>query len=100
VRNCLRDFFLSLVLVAVAPMAPVSQVGRAQSRVFSPFISTTVNLVTQEYVSSATRAEDEVSAMVLVLDTPGGPDPRCGDRKRFLASKVPVMFMSLLRFEC
>ena len=63
-------------------------------RVLAVHLDNDINPVTQEYVENEVdRAEnDGYSAMVLVLDTPGGLGSSMrGIVKRFLASKVPVV---------
>jgi membrane-bound serine protease (ClpP class) len=76
-------------------MAPVVAGGQsAKPRVLAVHLDNDINPVTEEYVANeVTRAEDDgFSAMVLVLDTPGGLGSSMrGIVKRFLASKVPVI---------
>jgi membrane-bound serine protease (ClpP class) len=93
-RRCLRGFLL-LAIVLVALAAPLGAGGQdSETRVLAVQLDNDINPVTQEYVENAVdRAEDEgFSAMVLVLDTPGGLGSSMrGIVKRFLASKVPVI---------
>ncbi|HET9461143.1 MAG TPA: nodulation protein NfeD [Gaiellaceae bacterium] len=66
----------------------------SETRVLAVHLDNDINPVTQEYVENAVdRAEDEeLAAVVLVLDTPGGlATSMRGIVKRFLASKVPVV---------
>ena len=92
--RCLRGFLL-LALVLVALAAPLAAGGQgSETRVLAVHLDNDINPVTQEYVENAVdRAEDDgFSAMVLVLDTPGGLGSSMrGIVKRFLASKVPVI---------
>ena len=85
--------FLALILVALA--VPVVAGGQdSETRVLAVHLDNDINPVTQEYVENAVdRAEDEeLAAVVLVLDTPGGlATSMRGIVKRFLASKVPVV---------
>ena len=85
--------FLALILVALA--VPVVAGGQdSETRVLAVHLDNDINPVTQEYVENAVdRAEDEeLEAVVLVLDTPGGlATSMRGIVKRFLASKVPVV---------
>jgi membrane-bound serine protease (ClpP class) len=63
-------------------------------RVLAVHLDNDINPVTQEYVENAVdRAEDEeLAAVVLVLDTPGGlASSMRGIVKRFLASEAPVI---------
>ncbi len=87
--------FLLLALALVALAAPVGAGGQgSESRVLAVHLDNDINPVTQEYVENAVdRAEDDgFSAVVLVLDTPGGLGSSMrGIVKRFLASKVPVI---------
>lgn len=89
----LRGFLLALtVLLLLAPSLAGGQAS--ESRVLVVHLDNDINPVTQEYVeNNVDRAEDEgFSAMVLVLDTPGGlASSMRGIVKRFLASKVPVI---------
>jgi membrane-bound serine protease (ClpP class) len=90
----LRGFlFLAVVLVALA--APLVAGGQdAETRVLAVHLDNDINPVTQEYVENAVdRAEkEELAAVVLVLDTPGGlASSMRGIVKRFLASTVPVI---------
>lgn len=85
--------FLALILVALA--VPVVAGGQdSETRVLAVHLDNDINPVTQEYVENAVdRAEDEeLAAVVLVLDTPGGlATSMRGIVKRFLASKVPIV---------
>ncbi|MGH3065293.1 MAG: NfeD family protein [Gaiellaceae bacterium] len=87
--------FLLLALLLVALAAPVVAGGQdAETRVLAVHLDNDINPVTQEYVENAVdRAEnEELAAVVLVLDTPGGlATSMRGIVKRFLASKVPVV---------
>ena len=87
--------FLLLALALVALAVPVGAGGQdSETRVLAVHLDNDINPVTQEYVENAVdRAEDEgFSAVVLVLDTPGGLGSSMrGIVKRFLASKVPVI---------
>ncbi|MGH3137156.1 MAG: NfeD family protein [Gaiellaceae bacterium] len=90
----LRGFlFLAIVLVALA--GPLVAGGQdAETRVLAVHLDNDINPVTQEYVENAVdRAEkEELAAVVLVLDTPGGlASSMRGIVKRFLASTVPVI---------
>ncbi len=93
-RRYLRGFLL-LAIVLVALAAPLGAGGQdSETRVLAVEFDNDINPVTQEYVENAVdRAEDEgFSAMVLVLDTPGGLGSSMrGIVKRFLASTVPVI---------
>jgi len=74
--------------------APAVQAQQATPRVLAVHLDNDINPVTQEYVDdSVDRAESGgYSAVVLVLDTPGGLGSSMrGIVKRFLASKVPVV---------
>jgi membrane-bound serine protease (ClpP class) len=67
---------------------------QATPRVLAVHLDNDINPVTQEYVDNEVdRAEsDGFSAVVLVLDTPGGLGTSMrGIVKRFLAAKVPVV---------
>ncbi len=92
--RCLRGFLL-LTLILVALAAPVGAGGQDnERRVLAVHLDNDINPVTQEYVENAVdRGEDEdVAAVVLVLDTPGGlASSMRGIVKRFLASTVPVI---------
>lgn len=87
--------FLLLALTLVALAAPVGAGGQdSERRVLAVHLDNDINPVTQEYVENAVdRAEEEeLAAVVLVLDTPGGlASSMRGIVKRFLASKVPVI---------
>jgi membrane-bound serine protease (ClpP class) len=87
--------FLLLALTLVALAAPLGAGGQdSERRVLSVHLDNDINPVTQEYVENAVdRAEEEeLAAVVLVLDTPGGlASSMRGIVKRFLASKVPVI---------
>ena len=89
----LRGFLLAL---AVLPLLTPSVAGGQDSgsRVLAVHLDNDINPVTQEYVENAVdRAErEELAAVVLVLDTPGGLSSSMrGIVKRFLASRVPVV---------
>jgi len=74
--------------------APAVHAQRDTPRVLAVHLDNDINPVTQEYVDHAVdRAEsDGFSAVVLVLDTPGGLGSSMrGIVKRFLAAKVPVV---------
>ena len=90
---CLRGFLLASILVAL--VVPVVADGQdSETRVLAVHLDNDINPVTQEYVENAVdRAEnEELAAVVLVLDTPGGlASSMRGIVKRFLASKVPVI---------
>ena len=92
--RCLRGFLL-LTLILVALAAPVGAGGQDnERRVLAVHLDNDINPVTQEYVENEVdRGEDEdVAAVVLVLDTPGGlASSMRGIVKRFLASTVPVI---------
>jgi membrane-bound serine protease (ClpP class) len=87
--------FLALALVFGALVAaPAVHAQRDTPRVLAVHLDNDINPVTQEYVDHAVdRAEsDGFSAVVLVLDTPGGLGSSMrGIVKRFLAAKVPVV---------
>jgi membrane-bound serine protease (ClpP class) len=90
----LRGFLALALLLGALVAAPAVQAQQAAPRVLAVHLDNDINPVTQEYVDSAVdRAESEgFSAVVLVLDTPGGLGSSMrGIVKRFLASKVPVV---------
>ena len=82
-------------LVLAALVVPASVLGQDNvPRVLAVHLDNDINPVTEEYVDGAVdRAEnDGYSAVVLVLDTPGGLGSSMrGIVKRFIASKVPVV---------
>jgi len=86
---------LILALAALWLLVPSVAVGQGEPpRVLAVQLDNDINPVTQEYLENAIdRAEDEeFSAVVVVLDTPGGLGSSMrGIVKRFLASKVPVI---------
>ena len=74
--------------------APAVHAQQDPPRVLAVHLHNDINPVTQEYIDhSVDRAEsDGFSAVVLVLDTPGGLGSSMrGIVKRFLAAKVPVV---------
>jgi membrane-bound serine protease (ClpP class) len=85
---------LSLTLGALAASpAALSQDANAP-RVLAVHLDNDINPVTQEYIENAVeRAESEdLNAVVLVLDTPGGlASSMRGIVKRFLSAEVPVV---------
>jgi membrane-bound serine protease (ClpP class) len=87
--------FLALALVFGALVAaPAVHAQQDPPRVLAVHLHNDINPVTQEYIDhSVDRAEsDGFSAVVLVLDTPGGLGSSMrGIVKRFLAAKVPVV---------
>jgi membrane-bound serine protease (ClpP class) len=90
----LRGFLVVALAVGALATAATAQAGTSSPRVLAVHLDNDINPVTQEYVDdSVDRAEnDGYSAMVLVLDTPGGLGSSMrGIVKRFLASKVPVV---------
>jgi len=90
----LRGFLLlSLVLAALAA-APHGLAQDGRPRVLAVHLDNDINPVTQEYVEgSIDRAESEdLAALVLVLDTPGGlASSMRGIVKAFLGAEVPVI---------
>ena len=90
----LRGFLVVLLALGALAAVPALHAGATQPRVLAVHLDNDINPVTQEYVDgSVDRAEDDgYSAMVLVLDTPGGLGSSMrGIVKRFLASKVPIV---------
>ena len=89
----LRVFLFALA--ALSLLVPSVAVGQGEPpRVLAVHLDNDINPVTQEYLENAIdRAEDEeFSAVVVVLDTPGGLGSSMrGIVKRFLASRVPVI---------
>jgi membrane-bound serine protease (ClpP class) len=89
----LRGFLVALA--ALSLLGPELAAGQGERpRVLAVQLDNDINPVTQEYVEqSVDRAEDDgFSAMVLVLDTPGGlASSMRGIVKRFLAAEVPVV---------
>jgi membrane-bound serine protease (ClpP class) len=89
----LRGLLLAFaVLALVAPSVATGQ--EDESRVLAVHLDNDINPVTQDFVEDAVdRAEQEqVAAMVLVLDTPGGLSSSMRDIvKKFLAAEVPVV---------
>jgi membrane-bound serine protease (ClpP class) len=87
--------FLALALASGALVAaPAVHAQQEAPRVLAVHLDNDINPVTQEYVDNEVdRAEsDGFSAVVLVLDTPGGLGTSMrGIVKRFLAAKVPVV---------
>jgi membrane-bound serine protease (ClpP class) len=87
--------FLALALALGALVAvPAVHAQQEVPRVLAVHLDNDINPVTQEYVDNEVdRAEsDGFSAVVLVLDTPGGLGTSMrGIVKRFLAAKVPVV---------
>jgi membrane-bound serine protease (ClpP class) len=87
--------FLLLALIAPTLLAPSVAGGQgSEPRVLAVHLDNDINPVTQEYIENAVdRAEDEeLAAVVLVLDTPGGlASSMRGIVKKFLASAVPVI---------
>ena len=93
-----RNRSLRVLLVALAAfslLVPALAVAQGERpRVLAVHLDNDINPVTQEYVENAVdRGEDEeLAAVVLVLDTPGGLSSSMrGIVKRFLASEVPVI---------
>ena len=90
----MRGFLALALLLGALVAAPAVQAQQVAPRILAVHLDNDINPVTQEYVDSAVdRAESEgFSAVVLVLDTPGGLGSSMrGIVKRFLASKVPVV---------
>ena len=89
----MRGFLLALAVLPL--LAPSLASGQdSESRVLAVHLDNDINPVTQEYIENAVdRAEEEdLAAVVLVLDTPGGlASSMRGIVKRFLASTVPVV---------
>jgi membrane-bound serine protease (ClpP class) len=90
--------FLSVLLVGLVAgavlLAPAAVAKSDVPRVLEVEFANDVNPVTQDYVDDAIdRAErEEFSAVVIVLDTPGGLSSSMrGMVKRILASTVPVV---------
>jgi membrane-bound serine protease (ClpP class) len=90
----LRGFLLLSFALGALLAAPHGLAQDSRPRVLAVHLDNDINPVTQEYVeSSIDRAEDEdMAALVLVLDTPGGlASSMRGIVKAFLAAEVPVV---------
>ena len=90
----LRGFLLLSFALGAFLAAPQGFAQDSRPRVLAVHLDNDINPVTQEYVeTSIERAEDEdMAALVLVLDTPGGlASSMRGIVKAFLAADVPVI---------
>jgi membrane-bound serine protease (ClpP class) len=90
----LRGFLALALALGALVAAPAVHAQQNVPRVLAVHLDNDINPVTQEYVDNEVdRAEsDGFSAVVLVLDTPGGLGTSMrGIVKRFLAAKVPVI---------
>jgi membrane-bound serine protease (ClpP class) len=90
----LRGFLALALALGALVAAPAVHAQQKVPRVLAVHLDNDINPVTQEYVDNEVdRAEsDGFSAVVLVLDTPGGLGTSMrGIVKRFLAAKVPVI---------
>jgi membrane-bound serine protease (ClpP class) len=90
----LRGFLALALAFGALVAAQAVHAQQATPRVLAVHLDNDINPVTQEYVDNEVdRAEsDGFSAVVLVLDTPGGLGTSMrGIVKRFLAAKVPVV---------
>jgi membrane-bound serine protease (ClpP class) len=90
----LRGFLVVLLALGALAATPVVQARDDAPRVLAVHLDNDINPVTQEYVDGQVdRAQrDGYSAVVLVLDTPGGLGSSMrGIVKHFLAAKVPVV---------
>jgi membrane-bound serine protease (ClpP class) len=89
----LRVLLLSLTVLSL--LVPAVAAGQDERpRVLAVHLDNDINPVTQDFVTNAIdRAEEEeLDAVVLVLDTPGGlASSMRGIVKRFLSSEVPVI---------
>jgi membrane-bound serine protease (ClpP class) len=90
----LRGFLALALALGALVAAPAVHAQQEAPRVLAVHLDNDINPVTQEYVDNEVdRAEsDGFSAVVLVLDTPGGLGTSMrGIVKRFLAATVPVV---------
>jgi membrane-bound serine protease (ClpP class) len=90
----LRGFLVVLLALGALAATPVVHARDDAPRVLAVHLDNDINPVTQEYVDGQVDRgqRDGYSAVVLVLDTPGGLGSSMrGIVKHFLAAKVPVV---------